>query len=136
MVKLRDALSRLAERIRQNRYRLDSDRFVDLVNQAELRYHEGGRSIVVGYESLEGGEIGLYPNQIGPWEPALPGDRVDEAERARIMDNVRMALALRGVKVADTGSMVSGEELFRARYSRGHQESQQPENVDRDHRVR
>jgi hypothetical protein len=102
----------LEQLLRPARYRIDADRFVDRVDETTLRYHEHNRSIMVGYEALKGGEMGLFPSQIERWEPYRDGDVVDEAERKRILENVRRALESRGIKVANPEELVPGDSLI------------------------
>lgn len=92
------------------RYRLDGERYVDEISDTLLRYHEGGRSVVAGYEDLGKGEIGVYPGQIGPWEPARDHDGApDDVERERIISMIGQAYARRGIVVADPAELVSSE---------------------------
>ena len=92
------------------RYRLDKDRYVDEISNTLMRYHEGRRSVLAGYEDLGEGEIGVFPAQIGLWEPARREEAtLSEEERERIISAIRQAYARRGVVVADTAELVSAE---------------------------
>ena len=53
---------------------LDIDRYVDEMSGTLLRYHEGGRSVVAGYEDLGNREIAVFPGEISPWEPPREGE--------------------------------------------------------------
>lgn len=106
----RGLLSRLEPWLRPRRYRLDDDRYVDEITDTLLRYHEGERSLVVSYEDLGNREVGVFPDQIGPWEPHRHDDRpLNKMERERIIAAIRGAYASRGVGVADTAELQSPE---------------------------
>lgn len=108
MPRLPRALSWLEPWLQPRRYWIDNGRHVDEISRTRLRYHEEGRSIVAGYEDLGNGEIGVFPQQIGGWEPPHPGDEaLGDRERERIIAAIREAYARRGIVVADSAELVS-----------------------------
>jgi hypothetical protein len=109
MRRLPKALSWLETWLQPKRYWLDDVRYVEELTRTLLRYHEGARSIVAGYETLGGDEVGVFPAQIGTWEPPGSGMFPDEAERDRIISAIRQAYASRGVVVADVAELLSAD---------------------------
>ena len=110
MRRLPTAFRWLEPLLQRRRFWIDDDRYVDWLSQTLLRYHEGGRSVLAGYEDGGKGEIVVFPGQIGPWEPARAGEAApDDAERERIIAAIRDASARHGMVVADTAEIMPPE---------------------------
>lgn len=70
---------------------------VEVLGRTGLRYRRGGRSLRIDSEVLAPpGSIAVYGGSIVRWEPPHGAEEIDEAERARILDDVRRAFAWRG----------------------------------------
>jgi hypothetical protein len=82
MRRLRRLIWWLEHWLHPRRYRLDHERYVDEISNTLLRYHEGGRWVLAGYEDLGKGEIGVFPAQIGSWEPAGADEAAPDDEDA------------------------------------------------------
>jgi hypothetical protein len=110
MARLSRPISSVKAWLHPRRYRLDDDRYVEELTNTLLRYHEGKRSVLAGYEDLGDRTIGVFPDQIGKWEPRGTDNSLpDETERERIISAIRDAYASRGIVVADTAELVTSE---------------------------
>lgn len=70
---------------------------VEVLGQTGVQYIERGKNLFIDSEVLAGsaGMI-IYTNSIKNWED---GSAVDEAERARIIVNVKRAFRHRGIEI-------------------------------------
>jgi hypothetical protein len=85
---------------RPNTFQADDASAVVLIDRFRLRYREGDRSMIVE-QDLQGDPklVAIERASMRSWEPPQHGDRVTEADRNRIIANMRGALAARGYKL-------------------------------------
>jgi hypothetical protein len=78
-----------------------SDGFsVEVLGQTGLRYREGDREMFVDSEVLPGRSgMVVYRDTISKWDVPHEADIVDEAQRARILENVRRAFRFQGFDI-------------------------------------
>ncbi len=70
---------------------------VQVLGRTSLLYREGAKSIHISSELLAGpGGIALFKESIQHWDPPDEDERIEEAERNRLLDNVRRAFAFKG----------------------------------------
>ena len=70
----------------------DTGYSVERLGRDGLRYHEGGRSVLIDVEMLATKGFAIYADSIKKWDPPNKS-RISNQERDRIVDNVRLALA-------------------------------------------
>ena len=77
---------------------LSSEGFsVEVVGRSEIRYREGRRVLSIEAELLTTPRtMALYSGSIRAWDPPHDQISVSEAERRRIVDNIRRAFASQG----------------------------------------
>jgi Immunity protein 74 len=79
-------------RPRPNVIESDAGYSVERVGRDGLRYHEGGRSVLIGAEMLATKGFAVYADSIKKWDPP-DKSKISRQERDRIVGNVRLALA-------------------------------------------
>ena len=73
---------------------------VEVLGRTGLRYEEGGRSMKVDSEVLAGPHsLVVYADTITNWDPPFEGARIDDVERARIVENMKAAFRFRGIEI-------------------------------------
>ena len=73
---------------------------VEVLGRTGLRYAEGGRAVTAEAELLSGPHgLSLHANTIACWDPPFNTEVIDDAERARIVDNIRAAFRFRGIEI-------------------------------------
>ncbi|HEV2139909.1 MAG TPA: Imm74 family immunity protein [Candidatus Dormibacteraeota bacterium] len=77
----------------------DAGYYVERAGRDGLRYHEGGRSVLIFAEMLVPKGFAIYTDSIKRWDPP-DKSKISKQERKRIVENVRLALASQG-QVAD-----------------------------------
>lgn len=70
---------------------------VEILGRTGMRYREAGRSVFVDSEIIVTSRDGMvaYWNSIKRWDPPNELDSLDEADRDRIMQNIRHAFESR-----------------------------------------
>jgi hypothetical protein len=78
-----------------------SDGFsVEVLGRTGLRYREGNRTLFVDSEVLSGAAgIAVYRDTIARWEAPHDADTVDQADRERILNNIREAFRFQGFEI-------------------------------------
>ena len=78
-----------------------SDGFsVEALGKTGLRYREGKRKMFIDSEVVNGpGGMTVYRDSIGRWDAPHERDVVDEAERGRILNNIREAFRYQGFEI-------------------------------------
>jgi hypothetical protein len=70
---------------------------VEVVTPTQVNYAEGNNILLIDSEYLDGpAGLVIYKRSIKKWDSGL---KVDETERARIVDNVRRAFRHRGIEI-------------------------------------
>lgn len=77
----------------------DAGYYIERAGRDGLRYHEGGRSVLIFAEMLVPKGFAIYTDSIKRWDPP-DKSKISKQERKRIVENVRLALASQG-QVAD-----------------------------------
>lgn len=85
---------------RPNLY-VSSDGFsVEVMGRTGIQYREGDRQLFVDSEVLTGPSgMGVYRSSISKWDPPHENEVVDEAERERILENIRAAFRYQGFEI-------------------------------------
>ena len=82
--------------LRPNTFQSDNESAVVLVSRKRHRYREGDRSLLVDQElGANPHEVAIDRESMRSWEPPHDGDALDEADKDRIIENMRRALATR-----------------------------------------
>ena len=78
-----------------------SDGFsVEVLGQTGLCYREGNRKMFIDSEVLTGATgMVVYRDTISKWDMPHGADVIEEAERERILDNVRKAFRFQGFEI-------------------------------------
>jgi hypothetical protein len=85
-------MKRLLEWIRGGSYKSDPGFRVTLLGRNGLRYTEGDRTLVVESEWLVPRGIGITRGSIVRWDPPYDQETIEEADRDRIIANIRKGL--------------------------------------------
>jgi len=73
---------------------------VEVLGRTGLRYSEGNRWLRIDSEVLDGPSgIVLYSRSIKEWDGPTPGEPIEMAVKARIIENVRAAFKFRGLNI-------------------------------------
>ncbi len=74
---------------------------IEVVGRTGLVYREGGREMFIDSEVLTGPTgLVVYRDTIARWRPPHDAKAIDEAERERILQNVREAFRFQGFGIA------------------------------------
>jgi hypothetical protein len=72
---------------------------VRVLGQLDMRYTEGGRSVLISSEVLgKPGAISLHKDSITTWE-GDPAEKVSDADRDRIAENIKRAFEFCGYEL-------------------------------------
>lgn len=73
---------------------------VEVLGRAGLMYRREGRALRVDSEILAPpASLAVYSGSIQRWEPPHEAETIDEAERARIVDDIRRSFAWSGHEI-------------------------------------
>jgi hypothetical protein len=80
---------------------VSSDGFsVEVLGLTGLRYCEGTRQMFVDSEVLAGpAGMGVYKSSIEKWDPPHEAESVSDADRNRIVENIRKAFRFQGFEI-------------------------------------
>ena len=81
---------------RPNLIESDTGFSAEVMGRTGIRYREGARSVLVDAEVLTKRGIALWSRSIKQWEPPHQADRLEAADRVRILENLRRAFASQG----------------------------------------
>lgn len=86
---------------RPNLYVSSNGFSVEVLGHTGLCYQEGERKMFIDAEVLLGPEgIGVYRSSIRRWEPPHDTNPIDDAERNRILENIREVFRAQGFEIA------------------------------------
>ncbi len=72
---------------------------MEVLGQTGLRYREGNRATFIDSEVLTGSAgMAVYRDTISKWDPPY-AEAINEAERERILNNVRRAFRFQGFEI-------------------------------------
>jgi hypothetical protein len=93
-------LSRLLWWFRPNTFQSDNASSVVMVDRDHLRYREGERSLLIFQELMaEPRLVGVDRESMRAWEPPHESELLSEADKDRIIANMRRAFATRGYEI-------------------------------------
>jgi hypothetical protein len=86
--------------LRPNTFQSDDASSVVMVDRDHLRYREADRSLLIFQELMADPHlVGLDRESMRAWEAPHQRDFLSDADKDRIIDNVRRAFATRGYEV-------------------------------------
>jgi hypothetical protein len=86
--------------LRPNTFQFDDASSVVMVDRDHLRYREGDRSLLIFQELMADPRlVGLDRESMRAWEPPHERRSLSEADKDRIINNLRRAFATRGYDV-------------------------------------
>jgi hypothetical protein len=75
----------------------DAGFYVEVLGRTGLRYVENGKSMFIDSEALATpGAMVLYRASIKKWQAPHESDAVEEDDRSRIIQNIRLAFQFKG----------------------------------------
>lgn len=85
---------------RPNLYESSEGFSVEVLGRTGLRYREGEREMFVDSEVLTGlSGILIYGDSIEKWDPPNQNEPVTDAERNRILENIRKTFRFQGFEI-------------------------------------
>ena len=85
--------------LRPNTFQADSSSVV-LLDRFSLRYREGDRAILIEQDlQADPRLVAIERESVRAWEPPHERDPLTEADKDRILENIRVALASRGYRL-------------------------------------